>query len=102
MSEKLSPGEARAPGHTYQEAIQKDASEPPPSFLTESYEFLGDADILPGLNQPHRHPVYIAQRADDAMAVMAEQIGFDQSFRNLCGLALIRATALKNGLGEVA
>ena len=45
MSEKLSPGEARAPGHTYQEAIKKDASEPPASFLAESYEFLGDADI---------------------------------------------------------
>ncbi|MBL6691180.1 MAG: aromatic ring-hydroxylating dioxygenase subunit alpha [Pseudomonadales bacterium] len=45
MSEKLAPGQARAPGHTYQEAILKDASEPPAPFLENSYEFLGDDDI---------------------------------------------------------
>ncbi len=45
MSEKLKPGEARAPGHTYQQAIAKDSSEPPAAFLTTSYEFLGDEDI---------------------------------------------------------
>ena len=37
MSEKLKPGEARAPGHTYQQAILKDASEPPAAFLETSY-----------------------------------------------------------------
>lgn len=48
MSEnKLSsqPGEARAPGPSYQEAIQRDASQPPAPFLEYSYEFLGDEDI---------------------------------------------------------
>lgn len=45
MSKPLKPGEARAPGHTYQEAITKDASQPPAAFLDYSYEFLGDQDI---------------------------------------------------------
>lgn len=45
MSKTLKPGEARAPGHTYQEAIAKDASQPPEAFLDYSYEFLGDQDI---------------------------------------------------------
>ena len=47
MSEasQLKPGTARAPGLTYQEAIQLDASQPPPAFLEYSYEFLGDMDI---------------------------------------------------------
>lgn len=39
------PGEARAPGPTYQEAILRDNSPPPPAFLEYSYEFMGDADI---------------------------------------------------------
>jgi nitrite reductase/ring-hydroxylating ferredoxin subunit len=39
------PGLARAPGPTYQEAIQADASAPPASFLEYSYEFVGDQDI---------------------------------------------------------
>ena len=39
------PGQARAPGPTYQEAILKDASKPPAAFLEYSYEFLGDEDI---------------------------------------------------------
>ena len=48
MSENEStviPGEARAPGPTYQEAILKDASQPPAAFLEYSYEFLGDENI---------------------------------------------------------
>ena len=45
MSETMKPGEARAPGHTYQEAIVKDSSPPPAAFLDYSYEFLGDQDI---------------------------------------------------------
>ena len=39
------PGEARAPGPTYQEAILRDNSTPPPAFLEYSYEFAGDEDI---------------------------------------------------------
>ncbi len=39
------PGEARAPGPTYQEAIQRDSNPPPEAFLQYSYEFLGDEDI---------------------------------------------------------
>ena len=39
------PGEARAPGPTYQETILKDSSQPPAAFLEYSYEFLGDEDI---------------------------------------------------------
>ena len=39
------PGEARAPGPTYQEAILRDSSPPPPAFLEHSYEFAGDEDI---------------------------------------------------------
>ena len=45
MLEKQKAGEARAPGHSYQQAILKDASEPPAAFLETSYEFLGDEDI---------------------------------------------------------
>ena len=48
MSENESvplPGRARAPGPTYQEAILRDSSQPPPSFLEYSYEFFGDEDI---------------------------------------------------------
>lgn len=45
MSAKPAPGEARAPGPSYQEAILKDASQPPVAFLDYSYEFLGDEDI---------------------------------------------------------
>ena len=47
MSEerKLSPGEARAPGPTYQEIILRDSSQPPPAFLENSYQFMGDEDI---------------------------------------------------------
>ena len=41
----LKPGEARAPGPTYQEVILKDASRPPAAFLEYSFEFLGDEDI---------------------------------------------------------
>ena len=39
------PGEARAPGPSYQEAIQRDASQAPAPFLEYSYEFVGDEDI---------------------------------------------------------
>ena len=39
------PGKARAPGPTYQEAILRDSSPPPPPFLEYSYEFAGDEDI---------------------------------------------------------
>ena len=39
------PGEARAPGPTYQEAILRDNSPPPPAFLEYSYEFAGDEDV---------------------------------------------------------
>ncbi len=49
MANGLSPGQARAPGPTYQEIIQRDSSQPPAPFLEYSYEFLGDADI------PYRH-----------------------------------------------
>jgi nitrite reductase/ring-hydroxylating ferredoxin subunit len=42
---KLAPGQARAPGPTYQEILLRDASQPPPAFLEYSYEFLGDEDI---------------------------------------------------------
>lgn len=45
LRDSSAPGEARAPGPTYQEAIQRDSSEPPASFLEYSYEFLGDEDI---------------------------------------------------------
>ena len=45
MAESLKPGTARAPGHTYQEAILKDSSRPPEAFLDYSYEFMGDQDI---------------------------------------------------------
>lgn len=47
MSESTAkqPGEARAPGPTYQEAIQKDSSTPPAPFLISSYAFGGDEDI---------------------------------------------------------
>ena len=45
MAESLKPGAARAPGHTYQEAILKDSSRPPEAFLDYSYEFMGDQDI---------------------------------------------------------
>ncbi|MYF10818.1 MAG: Rieske (2Fe-2S) protein, partial [Gammaproteobacteria bacterium] len=41
----LNPGQARAPGPTYQEAILRDASAPPAAFLEYSYEFMGDHDI---------------------------------------------------------
>ena len=44
-SSRIAAGDARAPGPTYQEAIQRDASQPPPAFLEYSYQFLGDADI---------------------------------------------------------
>ena len=43
MSENESaplPGQARAPGPTYQEVILRDSSQPPPSFLEYSYEFV--------------------------------------------------------------
>lgn len=39
------PGAARAPGPTYQEAILRDSSPPPPAFLELSYEFVGDEDV---------------------------------------------------------
>ncbi|MCP5178958.1 MAG: aromatic ring-hydroxylating dioxygenase subunit alpha [Pseudomonadales bacterium] len=39
------PGEARAPGPTYQQAILRDSSPPPPAFLEDSYTFDSDADI---------------------------------------------------------
>ena len=39
------PGAARAPGPTYQEAILRDDSPPPPAFEEYSYEFMGDQDI---------------------------------------------------------
>ena len=42
---KLEPGEARAPGPSYQEAILRDASQPPAAFLEYSYEFMGDENI---------------------------------------------------------
>ncbi len=45
MSTKPAPGEARAPGPSYQEAILRDASQPPAPFLDHSYEFMGDEDI---------------------------------------------------------
>ena len=45
MAESRKPGAARAPGHTYQEAILKDSSRPPEAFLDYSYEFMGDQDI---------------------------------------------------------
>lgn len=41
----LNPGQARAPGPTYQEVILRDASTPPAAFLEYSYEFMGDHDI---------------------------------------------------------
>jgi phenylpropionate dioxygenase-like ring-hydroxylating dioxygenase large terminal subunit len=44
-SSSIAGGEARAPGPTYQEAIQRDASQPPPAFLEYSYQFLGDVDV---------------------------------------------------------
>ena len=45
IEQTLKPGEARAPGPTYQEAIQQDASAPPAPFLVYSYDFGGDEDI---------------------------------------------------------
>ena len=39
------PGEARAPGPTYQEAILRDSSPPPAPFLEYSYDFAGDENI---------------------------------------------------------
>jgi len=44
-AEKLGPGQARAPGMTYQEAIQLDSSPPPAPFLEHSYEFTTDVDV---------------------------------------------------------
>tara|TARA_A100001037_G_scaffold304739_1_gene342558 strand:+ start:8305 stop:9714 length:1410 start_codon:yes stop_codon:yes gene_type:complete len=44
-SEKLAPGEARAPGLTYQEVMLRDSSQAPPAFLEHSYEFTTDIDI---------------------------------------------------------
>ena len=45
MAEAKQPGEARAPGPSYQEIILRDDSTPPAAFLEYSYEFLGDEDI---------------------------------------------------------
>lgn len=45
MAEAKHPGEARAPGPTYQEIILRDSSSPPSAFLENSYTFMGDADI---------------------------------------------------------
>ena len=45
QNDKTVPGDARAPGPTYQEAIRRDSSQPPAAFLEYSYEFLGDEDI---------------------------------------------------------
>lgn len=42
---KSKPGEARAPGPTYQEIILRDSSPPPPAFLEYAYEYMGDEDI---------------------------------------------------------
>jgi phenylpropionate dioxygenase-like ring-hydroxylating dioxygenase large terminal subunit len=42
---KLAPGQARAPGPTYQEVLLRDNSAPPAPFLEYSYEFAGDEDI---------------------------------------------------------
>ena len=39
------PGAARAPGPSYQEAILRDSSPPPDPFLEHSYAFMGDTDI---------------------------------------------------------
>ncbi|MGI9326103.1 MAG: aromatic ring-hydroxylating oxygenase subunit alpha [Pseudomonadales bacterium] len=38
-------GAARAPGPNLKDMLLRDASPPPPAFLEESYEFLGDADV---------------------------------------------------------
>lgn len=44
-ADNRAPGAARAPGPSYQEIIQRDASPPPAPFLEYSYEFAGDVDI---------------------------------------------------------
>ncbi len=44
-SSDLPPGQARAPGPTYAEAILRDDSQAPAPFLETAYEFMGDVDI---------------------------------------------------------
>ena len=45
ITDRSQPGQARAPGPTYQQIILRDSSAPPACFLEESYAFLGDEDI---------------------------------------------------------
>ena len=54
-SARPTPGAARAPGPSYQEAIQRDQSQPPEAFLEYSYEFMGDADIPYSSYTSHEH-----------------------------------------------
>ena len=42
---KQAPGEARCPGPSTAEIIAKDPGGAPPTFLEESYSFIGDEDI---------------------------------------------------------
>lgn len=41
----LAPGEARCPGPSMQDIMDRDGDNPPAAMRTESYEFLGDEDI---------------------------------------------------------
>ena len=41
----LSPGEARCPGRTVQDVLQRDGSASDPALSSVSYEFLGDRDL---------------------------------------------------------
>lgn len=43
--DSLKPGEARCPAPSMQDIIRGDAVPPPPPLASESYRFLGDADI---------------------------------------------------------
>ena len=47
LNDDVKPGEARCPGHpTTKELIKGDKGGAPKALLEESYEFIGDEDIL--------------------------------------------------------
>ena len=114
----LAPGEARAPGPTYQEVLLRDQSQPPASFLEYSYEFMGDADIpysnytsreyaaeefaklWPRVWQmacreehiPETGDYHVYDIGDLSAIVVRNESGVIKGFRNAC---MHRATALK-------
>ena len=114
----LAPGEARAPGPTYQEALLRDHSQPPAPFLEYSYEFMGDQDIpyshytskehaaaefsklWPRVWQmacreehiPESGDYHVYDIGDLSAIVVRNEAGVIKAFRNAC---MHRATALK-------